>query len=463
MKSKLQTTIKKTNQQNWKDLYQFYKQISSYQDISNISKYCEKHDLYFRKLDNGIKFFATLSSSSDIKTATTKVIYETGSLRDPIGKEGLHHLYEHLSLSMDLEKFASGHAQNINAYTSLSELCTLNMTGIWNSEYPTFGHLETFKYFVKNIFDDNHIDEKFFAEQIAVINGEISESEVNVSRILARHLNKEIFGKDSNRCLEVLGTRKSLLAISYDDVKNFTKSYLGTTNMVVLLYVTGSDADFDKISKEYLKELSKIPKVSQGDYTKDLVLDSVKSLKNLSRRKSVEVPSFKKGLTDVNLLYPMNITAFTKEAIAFGIVAKVISNVFFAKFRKYGLKSYSQSANSSLFDYKYRTLWLSCTIEDEDLSLAEETLMKTLDDILLDQLYIEQAINLQYTNELAFPISKFDNLYDLYYDISVFGDIYMDIEKYKDFRRHLKYADFENVISMIKKTNPYSIHIHQKM
>lgn len=57
--------------------------------------------------------------------------------------------------------------------------------------------------------------------------------------------------------------------------------------------------------------------------------------------------------------------------------------------------------------------------------------MKTLDDILLDQLYIEQAINLQYTNELAFPISKFDNLYDLYYDISVFGDIYMDIENIK--------------------------------
>lgn len=106
--------------------------------------------------------------------------------------------------------------------------------------------------------------------------------------------------------------------------------------MVVLLYVTGSDADFDKISKEYLKELSKIPKVSQGDYTKDLVLDSVKSLKNLSRRKSVEVPSFKKGLTDVNLLYPMNITAFTKEAIAFGIVAKVISNVFLPNLESMG-------------------------------------------------------------------------------------------------------------------------------
>lgn len=69
--------------------------------------YFESHDIEFHELANGIKVIGSTRNVDDTFNANIAVSFATGAYNDPRGKEGLHHLLEHLIINDELDDTAS--------------------------------------------------------------------------------------------------------------------------------------------------------------------------------------------------------------------------------------------------------------------------------------------------------------------------------------------------------------------
>lgn len=72
-------------------------------DQANEESYCAKNLMRIKRLENGSVLIGRYLNRQDSNNVLLRISFNHCAIDDPIGKEGLHHLYEHLVFSNKIE------------------------------------------------------------------------------------------------------------------------------------------------------------------------------------------------------------------------------------------------------------------------------------------------------------------------------------------------------------------------
>lgn len=220
------------------------------------------------QLDNGLKVI--LSDKTKNNTVFMNVIYQAGSLNDPLGKSGMAHLLEHLAFK-GTENIKEGNFQSaLDQYTLFSNARTDYYSTQYMSEIRS--EQNTINKVIEleaERMDKLVLDKKFVAPEIEVVK---REREANFDQTFSRLMNKifqsiygvEYFGR------EPIGELTELESINMSELNQFYRTWYRPNNAVIVL--TGNfdktavlnqiNQKFGGIPSKIVPEQPTIPKIS---------------------------------------------------------------------------------------------------------------------------------------------------------------------------------------------------------
>lgn len=229
-----------------------------------------KHEEYFRKnkiqvynSEFGPKIFFGQREVSDGENISFEMRYGFGAFFDDIKHKGITHLIEHLWFSPEFNKLCSDNQVNKNGWTS-SKAIELDMSGIWNLNYPNYSLGNILEELFTNFYKHSNItDEQRLLKEKEIILREIREFETDFIKYNLR----EIFWKDilpgHEICTNILGTTESLETIKLEDVQNHISNYFLPDQSYLKIYTEGESDKSTNITSQIDDHLSKILKDSK--------------------------------------------------------------------------------------------------------------------------------------------------------------------------------------------------------
>jgi hypothetical protein len=191
------------------------------------------HHIDFSTFGSEGQVFSVHKDSSDMNYFEIYFKFHSGSYNDPSGKEGLHHLLEHLMLDKYLLKSLPELGVSINAYTTYDSVYfILKGPYIHNSQY---GLLCILGGFLESIVNETYTNADVEAEKAVIISEYekwYSSDETKFFEFLANnHYNLNHPYKRF-----VLGTPNSLKNISTFDLNKHFIQYFNFNNLDIFIY-----------------------------------------------------------------------------------------------------------------------------------------------------------------------------------------------------------------------------------
>lgn len=186
---------------------------------------------YETVLKNGLKVVFIEKEHAPI---FAKMMMRAGSIFDPIGKEGLAHLTEHLiasgSKTHTKEEF-SGIIESIGGYWNA--ITTEEFMSV-DCEVSVPEHLTNMREYFNQALSHIHVTEEILEKEKGIIFSEIDrarsrteyESDIYISSVFA---NGTVWGRPT------LGTRDSVTSVTVKDVEDFFTTYCNVENMALVI------------------------------------------------------------------------------------------------------------------------------------------------------------------------------------------------------------------------------------
>lgn len=227
---------------------------------NELHSYVKEHNITLDFLNNGIPVIASLKKSSESVITDLQFMFQSGSYFDPKGKEGLHHLIEHLLL-VPLRRLAFDKDVKLNAYTSYSEL-GVDLSGPIHSSYHDYGLLSIFpKLFAELIKPLKHLGSAtdVMEYEKKVILTEINERRSNHYWLIRDTILKLIWSTSNPVLAETPGNTNSLKNINVHDLTDFCPEIFNADRLIIGMLSKGNKTHLQEFYKSLTKTFESFP------------------------------------------------------------------------------------------------------------------------------------------------------------------------------------------------------------
>jgi len=177
-------------------------------------------------LDNGLR--VVVQPDHSVPNVSVVVRYQVGAAADPKGKRGLAHLTEHLAFQIDSK--APGYIGYSNAHTSLDETVYKSHIAPQDLEAALIRHAEHMGGFSATISED------VFENERQVIRNERRQNyEHNRSQRWWWELYEHVFPSEHPYSEKVIGSHKSINAITFADFRQFIAKHYHPANATLVV------------------------------------------------------------------------------------------------------------------------------------------------------------------------------------------------------------------------------------
>lgn len=204
-------------------------------------EYCRAHQIELERLPNGITIIGIPRQVSDLAQASVNFTFPSGSFFDPPGKEGLHHLIEHLLIPTKRKGEAYRLNVSLNAQTGPLEVIHY-CSGPTHPQVRDFGLWS----FLPIIRQDLAYPSQFLSNppevignEKEVIKAEIVEGYARHEWHVSRYLTETVFGSQNPYFNYGTGTAESLTRIDTEDVKNLIEEVLIPKGLIISILSEG--------------------------------------------------------------------------------------------------------------------------------------------------------------------------------------------------------------------------------
>ncbi len=239
----------------------------------------EKFDAFkFEKytLENGIQVL--LNNDKAESKVIFSLIVNVGSLNDPPKKQGMAHLYEHLSFAANIPGYnmpffevssiipSNGRAHTSHTTTNYNSTCTENvLSEVIKLEAARFGIV------------GRHITDQQIKKEIEIISNE-------ASTIANRHLSQFALYALKPELEEhnyfIIGSLSGLLNITLEDIKAFEQTYYQPKNLTIIISGNIDNKKTLELIKDHFLSLKNLQKkITKSELSLSITQNTLKHLK----------------------------------------------------------------------------------------------------------------------------------------------------------------------------------------
>ena len=375
--------------------------------INEEEKYCDEHKISRVGLDNGAYIVGIERFIVDSVYTSINFQFSSGSFYDPLGKQGLHHLTEHLfNRKLRIEN-QDRKGIDFNASTSNLSLREY-IGGETNIKFKNFGLWPVIPQAIQMLHSPvdqyDRPQEVLDGERLAV-EKEIVERDSSQNKLAYNYITELVLGKNNpnSASTRVLGSKESIAKIDIGDCRKLTKEIIGSDNLIVSFITEARDKTVKEIEKKLVSNLVDFPSVEKRQLSNPMLKELVDPVfKNGNRY------IFDTGLRDGKLyLYLLWLTeadpALPNYWTRKSIFGSSIRKSFHLLSRKYGW-SYSDNFEVKT-PFWYRTIFSSLLVlpknsvdnlflfaQEVERKFKEETLARLEKEIVSDLIEEQKAI-----------------------------------------------------------------------
>jgi len=182
-------------------------------------------------LTSGAKF---ISVQNDLPLSTVSVWFRAGSRRDPAGKEGLAHFFEHLLITKTQKYPDRQQLLRAVAREGMRYNATTARDGVWYYyEQPTEKTDKALDFLIEGLNSSFFLKEDVEREKGTILD-ELSRRDSNPASFL-NHFSHTALWPSASLGRSNLGTAESLKRITFDDLQSFYKDHYNSDNVVFVV------------------------------------------------------------------------------------------------------------------------------------------------------------------------------------------------------------------------------------
>jgi len=217
--------------------------------------YLARHGIMLTALPDGSVFVSVNRPSDDLQNTRMKVFFRVGASNDPLGKEGLSHLAEHMVfLGCGLTPTIQDHTMRtkmggyyINAMTSLWDI-DFTLTASSGLVAPDFGFLYGVEH-LGSMLTKPLLREEALKKEKRVVFDEIGRLNCSLEFLTLIEIFSLAFSKN-HPCRKVtIGTGESVRAIKSSDIRRHISEFFTPPNSFVSIFSEGNLRRHDRLVK----------------------------------------------------------------------------------------------------------------------------------------------------------------------------------------------------------------------
>ncbi len=210
-------------------------------DSKEEAEYLTKNSIILKKLPNSSRLLCSTRIISDTMYTTFRFHFLEGSLADPAGQEGIHHLTEHL-INKTIHTMATENDVSLNADTTFYKV---------SSHASGFSHPQVIGYgiwpmlpILREVLEDplKHISnlKEVVESEKKVVLAEIAEYEASHYQQVYRIFRKLAFTPDNPMLNEPLGTEESVNSLQVSDIEKLASDLFTSQNLLIDCFIEGT-------------------------------------------------------------------------------------------------------------------------------------------------------------------------------------------------------------------------------
>lgn len=289
-------------------------------------EYFQKHNIEFRELKNGIKIIGSTRNVEDVIDANISVDFATGGYNDPPGKEGLHHLLEHLIINDELQDKAHKLDSQFNGSTG-NRIYQFTLEGVAHPSVHEFGvwpFLSGFRDTLANPLAHYQKPDEAIDKEKGVVLRELAEREANEDWKADRFAEKIIFDHKNPINCPSGGTKEGIANISRDDLEQATRQIFIPDRTVVSFTVAGNKQISSKLTHELEDLFEEFPRSDASSRPVSLGLCE-KLNPNFDREGVYINTNIQNDISRVNFIWLMSVEDYSVESFALNRLGSLLS------------------------------------------------------------------------------------------------------------------------------------------
>ena len=224
-------------------------------------QYFKDHHILVPRLQNGITIVGMARSMVDSKETSVNFKFPSGAWFDADGKEGLHHLLEHL-LNPPIRDFAREFDVSLNASTSYFDV-TEYAWGVANVDVKDFGLwmvLASLSEALSNPLKYVKNKKRAVVREQEVIQREIIEHHARHDWQLGRFLDSLLFDTNNPIVSPFKETPESLRTITVEDIEDLFEKILIPDGLTISILSDGKEKDCMDVVGQLVSLFSSFPR-----------------------------------------------------------------------------------------------------------------------------------------------------------------------------------------------------------
>jgi predicted Zn-dependent peptidase len=422
--------------------------------VESESSYCQQHGIDFFKLDNGIILVGVARDVADSVETSINFKFRNGAWHDPKGKEGVHHLLEHI-FNKNLYQEAVDLGCRVNASTSPSSMIEY-LSGPVKGRVCDFGIWPMLKLVYQMLVDPrlgiDNLDELLITEK-KVVEREIMVDKSEHGWLVKDWLLKWLFGDDNPGTIYAAGKLETVKKLEKSDLKLVMDESMVADKLIISV-VTDSNKkilhkmmeELKKLYKEYPRQKSALADFPWKDTEKYRVHDP-KKIKKIST-------GLKNGILSLTYCWRVEFGLLSKESFALHSVGDFVANKLFLLTRKNGWSYRSSTYPLSLSDRSgFVIIEMDIPTSDYSDERALEILKQIQKELSIEEHELKKITRLIQKNIEVRPVSIMGRLDWLLYGVDRYSRL-VDVDKVWQAYLNLQQSDLEKWFELLTKDSP---------
>lgn len=299
--------------------------------------YLRRHNIELRRLSNGATIVGIPRVAEDVAEAEVQFNFPAGSFHDPKGKEGIHHMMEHLIMN-PLGEAPERMNVNLNAHT-FPQAITVEASGIANPDVREYGLWPMLPLIAKQLkrpLEEIKDLPRVLKKEIDVVIGEIEESEADDDREAGKFVRECLYDPSNPLRTDGIGTEAGLKSVTVEEVLELAQNVFIPRGLVAGLITEGRVETCKVLTDELERLLSDYPREERRDRKRDTSLLE-RFNRDLVPRKLFVRQSLHNRRATAMMVWRFPVREFTPEAIALDRLLPLVQHKLFNYFRDNGM------------------------------------------------------------------------------------------------------------------------------
>ncbi len=363
-------------------------------------EYFDRCNIIFKRLPNGVTIISTPRIVNDTNETQLYYTFKSGSYNDPSGKEGIHHLFEHLILNL-VDKHPSAVDNYRNAYTSHKNI-VIEIKGTTNPKIRDYGLWPLIPFtsnILKNPIPDKNI-EGMIKSEVGVVLNEIGEKKADPRYQHYKYLAEVLYHEKNPFRTNGLGTEESLRAIKIEDIIKVAKDVFVPQGLTISAMTEGRPSLPKEVLEVVESSIFDFPGKDKIVKTVDTDLEEKINPSLTPGKVYFKDNGINNKLVTVTFSWIFPSLDFTPHAFALGRLIPIINDTLFKFLRSRGMTYTSYCYKSDQKTYRVANMEITVPSSKTILKEVKESLYPLLLENVLQKISDQDLENINNKEDL---------------------------------------------------------------